>query len=176
MQGLVVIANGTEEMEAVIVIDILRRAEITTTVVSLDEKAVKCSRGVVLMADTQDIPTTVFDVIVLPGGMQGALAFAKDFKIRDLLHRHLDKCIAVICASPIALEKWQIHTNSTVTSHPSVKDQLKSYNYSESRVVVDKMITSQGPGTAIEFALAIVEKLRGKQLKDKISQVMVVEE
>ena len=174
MEALVVIANGTEEMEAVITIDVLRRAEIKTTVFSLDRNQVTCSRGVVLVADTIEFPTKTFDCIVLPGGLEGAKTFAADERIKDLLNRHLSKLIAVICASPIALEKWQIHINSKITSHPSVKDQIKSYQYVNERVIMDKMITSQGPGTALEFALEIVKQLKGQQVVDSISKPMII--
>ena len=169
------VANGTEEMEAVITIDVLRRADIKTTVLSLNEKQVTCSRGVVLVADTTDVPSKVFDVIVLPGGLQGAKTFASDVRVKSLLESHLNKCIAVICASPIALEHWQIHSSSRITSHPSVKDQLKSFQYSEDRVVVhDNLITSRGPGTALEFALAIVGHLKGNDMRDKVAAPMVI--
>eukprot|EP00834_Sanchytrium_tribonematis_P005430 NODE_327_length_9598_cov_1.179914.p6 type:complete len:176 gc:universal NODE_327_length_9598_cov_1.179914:3034-2507(-) len=174
MEALVLIANGSEEIESVTVIDVLRRAGIVVVVCSMDELHVKCARGTNLIADTTVIPDKVFDCLVLPGGMDGAKKFQSDERVGKALKRHESKLIAVICASPIALEKWQIHTNSTITSHPCVKDQLKSFRYSEERVVVDKMITSRGPGTALEFALALVEKLKGKEIKEKVSEPMMV--
>ncbi len=174
MEALVLIANGSEEMETVITIDVLRRAGITTTVLSLNEEIVLCSRGVKLVADTTTIPSKVYDCIILPSGLEGAKTFASDKRVGELLKRHLNKLICVICASPIALEAHQIHINSKITCHFSVKDQLKSYTYVDDRVVCDKMITSQGPGTALEFALAIVEKLLGVEKSREISKPMMI--
>jgi DJ-1 family protein len=175
MQALVLVANGTEEMEAVTVIDVLRRADIHVTVFSLTGKEVLCSRGIRLIADTIDTPSELFDCIVLPGGMQGAKTFASDERVHQLLKAHEAKLIAVICASPIALEAWKIHNGSRITSHPCVKDQLTSFVYVEESVVVDKMITSRGPGTALEFALAIVERLQGQAIKDKVKAPMMIQ-
>ena len=85
------------------------------------------------------------------------------------------KLIAVICASPIALAKHEIGLNKTITSHPSVANQLSKYKYSEDRVVIDgELITSRGPGTAFEFALAIVKKMVGQEKVNQITPPMIL--
>lgn len=120
----------------------------------------------------------MFDVIVLPGGLEGANAFANSDAVKALLVKQekSERLIAVICASPIALLKHGIGLGKKITSHPSKREELsKDYAYSEDRVVADgQLITSRGPGTTFEFALAIVEKLLGKEKVDQISPAMLI--
>ncbi|KAJ3182474.1 hypothetical protein HDU85_002571 [Gaertneriomyces sp. JEL0708] len=173
--ALVLVAPGSEEMETVITVDILRRANINVTLAGLTSgDPVECSRGIKLIPDKalHDISNkTGFDALVLPGGLKGAESFSKSQDVHKLLHEYYSnpqKYVAIICASPIALHAAGVATGKKITSHPSVKDQLvKDYNYQEgdqNRVVVDDtLITSRGPGTAFEFALTIVDKLCGAQ-------------
>ena len=164
-RALVIIANGTEEMEAVISIDILRRAGVIVTVAGLTDIVI-CSRQVTLVADfTLDQLDSNFDLLVLPGGLRGAQAFQESKLVQSLLKdfENQDKLVGIICASPICLVAQKIFAGRKITSHPSVKSQLDSlYNYQEDRVVVDgNLITSRGPGTTFEFALKLVELLCG---------------
>ncbi|KAJ3370182.1 Protein deglycase DJ-1zDJ-1 [Kappamyces sp. JEL0680] len=150
--ALVLCADGSEEMETVIAVDILRRAGIQVTLAAVQSvPQVTCSRQVVLLADStldqiRD-PVGAFDCLVLPGGLGGAKTFASHPRVLELLreYSHADgKWTAVMCASPIALQAAQAHTGKTLTSHPSIKDQLASFAYSEDRVVVDgNLITSR---------------------------------
>lgn len=177
--ALIAIADGTEEMEAVITIDVLRRAGVEVTVGALGAgKHVKCSRAVVIQADTMLVGAAGdFDVVILPGGLQGAKTFADNLLIGQLLKKQerSGRLIAAICAAPIALKAHAIGAGKRVTSYPSFAEEIKTagYLYSEDRVVVDgNLITSRGPGTAFEFALAIVKKLLGdekmQQVKDPL--------
>lgn len=126
----------------------------------------------------KDATASAYDVVVLPGGLGGANAFAASDLVKQILQAQekAGRLIAAICAAPIALKAHGIALKSKLTSHPSKKDELTSaYSYSEDRVVVDgKLITSRGPGTGFEFALAIVEKLLGKAKVDEISPPMLV--
>ncbi|EGF78532.1 hypothetical protein BATDEDRAFT_90689 [Batrachochytrium dendrobatidis JAM81] len=178
---VVLVANGTEEMEAVITIDILRRAQAKVLVCSLqEEKVIECSRHVRIVPDTwlAKIDAANIDAVIMPGGMGGAKAFSESKDVHQLLNlaNTNGKLIGVICAAPIALKAAGILFGKRLTSHPSVKDQLESnYQYSDDRVVVDgNLITSRGPGTAIDFALALVEKLLGAQVRSKVEAPMCI--
>lgn len=180
--ALVAIADGSEEMEAVITIDVLRRAGINVTVGGLGNKSVKCSRGVVIQADALVSESdTSYDVIVLPGGLGGSKAFASSSVIGDLLKKQeaSGKVIAAICAAPTALKAHGVATGKRVTSYPSMADEMKSggnYKYCEDRVVIDgNLITSRGPGTAFEFALAIVEHLLGKEKAEETRKPLLLQ-
>lgn len=141
---------------------------------------VKCSRNIVIVPDAalSELQVDTFDALILPGGLGAAKFFAGSAQIGALLKaaEQTDKVIGVICASPIALASHGIAGGKTLTSHPSVAGQLTPlYKYSEERVVVDGgLITSRGPGTAFEFALAIVKQLVGQEKVDAISPGMIL--
>ncbi|RHZ75325.1 hypothetical protein Glove_216g198 [Diversispora epigaea] len=185
-KALVFVANGSEEMEAVISADVLRRGQIEVCVagVSLEDKQyATCSRGVKIVPDIQPsdfskFDVSSYDVIVIPGGLGGAKTLSSHSDIQHLLslaHKS-GKYVAAICAGPLALKGAKINLGGKITSHPIVKEELEhDYNYQEDRVVVDnKVITSRGPGTAFLFALRIVEELMGKEMRDKISPPMIL--
>ncbi|KAJ3039940.1 hypothetical protein HDV00_011606 [Rhizophlyctis rosea] len=179
--ALVLLADGSEEMEAVITIDILRRAEVDVTVAGLNSaQPITCSRHVKIVPDKalSDVQDKEFDAFVLPGGMDGAKSFANSEAVKALLKTYQNdskKTVAIICASPIALKAAGVANGKSITSHPSVKDQLEGYNYKEDRIVWDgNLLTSRGPGTAFEFALALVGRLRGKEVVEKIVPPMLV--
>nr|XP_039271764.1 Parkinson disease protein 7 homolog [Styela clava] len=180
-RALVLLANGAEEMEAVISIDVMRRAEIEVTVAGVDASdKIMCSRGVCIIPDV-DLQTAIeaapYDAVVMPGGLKGATTLAESDGVKKLLEMQIQhtNLIGAICAAPIALKSHNIKPGSNITSHPSLKDKLEGYIYSEARVVKDnKLITSRGPGTSFEFALELVEMLKGKEVRDKISGPMVL--
>ncbi|KAJ3023080.1 UNVERIFIED_CONTAM: hypothetical protein HDU68_008807 [Siphonaria sp. JEL0065] len=184
-KALVVVADGSEEMEAVICIDVLRRAQVSVMTASLGFKTVVCSRQVTLVADStlSDIDASSFDIVVLPGGLGGAQAFAASTDLHSLLRsfESSGRIIAAICAAPIALAPAQVAKDKRITSHPSMKTQLqeskwfKEYAGDEERVVVDgNLITSRGPGTSFEFALSIVKKLVGVEKANEVAGPMVL--
>ncbi|XP_067140535.1 Parkinson disease protein 7 homolog [Centruroides vittatus] len=182
--ALLILADGAEEMEAVISVDVMRRGGIKVTVAGLDgSQAVKCSRDVVIMPDkslNDALRDSPYDVIVLPGGLKGSEKLAESNQVGSLLKEQQDagRYIAAICAAPIALKSHGITVGKLLTSHPSKKEEMKEgdkYKYSEDRVVVDgQLITSRGPGTAFEFALTIVEKLMGKEKANSLITPMLV--
>jgi protein DJ-1 len=178
---LVLLAPGAEEMETVIVVDVLRRAALDVTVAGLQGTGVvTCSRQVKLLPDVAlDAAKGPFDVVVLPGGAQGAEALAASEKAQDLLREQerTGRWIAAICAAPIALVAANVGKGQTLTSHPSVKARVEAHGrYSEDRVVRSgKLITSRSPGTAFEFALAIIEELLGKDAAQKVAAPMLLQ-
>lgn len=164
---LVPLAEGCEELEAVTVIDLLRRAAIDVVVAGLAEGAVKASRGVVLVPDvTLDaVLEQNFDMIVLPGGAGGAARLEADARIHRLLRRQADggRYIAAICAAPKVLAAAGLLAGRRVTSFPGFLDQTEGVNYEMTAVVVDgRVVTSRGPGTALDFALHLIALLLGE--------------
>lgn len=177
-KALVLIANGSEEMEAVIIVDTLRRGNIDVTLCSTNPEPtpVTCSRGVVIKPDTalefiSKEHMAEFDIIVLPGGMKGAQHFCSP-RVYELLAdfkaRH--KWVSAICASPMVLSSSHHFPNLHATCYPGLQGKLdSSWKWKDEKVVVDgKVITSQGPGTAYDFALKIVEVLKGKEMEAEV--------
>merc|ERR1712141_121183 len=179
-RALVVLAKGAEEMEAVISVDVLRRANIETVVAGLDgNNVVTCSRGVFVKPDTslEEAKKDKYDVVVLPGGLEGAKNLAASAEVKEILQAHEKdgKIVAAICAGPIAFATHGIGKGKKLTSHPSVKDKFEGYSYQEEIVVNDnKMITSRGPGTAFDFAFEIVNALCGEETVANMKKPMLI--
>ena len=179
-KALVLIAEGAEEMETVIAVDVLRRGKIETTLASVSDDTgmvIKCSRDVKIQADAtlkDAISKGPYDVIVLPGGLKGAQTLASSSAVKEALtEQNASGClIAAVCAAPTALKAHEIGKGKAITSYPAFKKDLDGYyNYSDERVVVDgNLVTSQGPGTCFDFALKIVELLLDKDTADKIQE------
>jgi len=165
---LIPLAQGCEEIEAVTVIDLLRRAGIEVVTAGLTEGPVHASRGVVLLPDTtlDAALQQAFDMVVLPGGMPGSKHLTDDAHLRTLLKQMAasGKFVAAICAAPMALHAAGLLEGRWATSFPGVLDRLPgSHHYSSDTVVVDgNIVTSRGPGTAMDFALTLIELLAGK--------------
>lgn len=167
---LIPLAQGCEELEAVTLIDLLRRANITVITASLTEqRQIKASRGVQLVADVmlEDIMLDDFDMIVLPGGQPGTDHLNDDPRIHAILKRlvQADKAIAAICAAPLVLASAGLLEGKSATCYPGVltKNDWSNISVKEDAVVIDgNVLTSKGPGTAIDFALAIIEYLVDK--------------
>jgi len=164
---LVPLAQGCEEIEAVTVIDILRRAGITVVSAGLDNQPVRASRGVVLVPDTtlDAVLNDSFDMIVLPGGQPGTDNLNADKRIIALLQKMAQqgKYIAAICAAPSVLASAGLLDGKRATSFPTCLDGFPNIDVQISAVVEDgNMITSRGPGTAMDFALTLVARLVGR--------------
>lgn len=163
---LIPLADGCEELEAVTLIDLLRRAEITVVTASLGSQTITASRGVHLVADTclENVLYDDFDMIVLPGGMPGTTHLNNDPHIHAILKRlHLsNKAIAAICAAPLILATAGLLDGKKATCYPNVlnPNDWPQITLSDDPIVIDgDILTSQGPGTAMDFALAIIEYL-----------------
>ncbi len=164
---LVPLAAGCEEMEAVIVIDVLRRAGASVVVVGLEDGSVEASRGVRIVPDRRldDVDAAAFDALVLPGGGPGTARLRQDARILRSVREFAaaDKWIAAVCAAPTVLLAAGVLAGKRATAHPSVHAELARGGVqveAAQRVVVDgKLLTSQGPGTCFEFAYALVERL-----------------
>ncbi len=174
---LVLLAEGAEEMEHVITVDVLRRAEIEVVVAGLAGSGpVRCSRGVIVTPDVRledelDADGTTrenFDCVVLPGGGPGTEALIASTAVGHLLRSReaARQAVAAICAAPLALCRHGVFGGRAVTSHPSVRGELNGWcsRYLQDAVVVDGLLTtSRGPGTAFEFAFELVGQLVGSE-------------
>ncbi len=177
---LVPIADGAEEIEAVCLIDTLRRAGAEVTVASVDKLQVTASRGVKLVADAliADCTAQTYDCIALPGGMPGAEHLRDSVELIEMLkkQRAAGRLYAAICASPaVALHPHGLLEGVKATCYPGFRNKLDRAHASDERVVVDgNCVTSQGPGTAIEFALKLVELLFGPTKAKEVGDPMLV--
>jgi 4-methyl-5(b-hydroxyethyl)-thiazole monophosphate biosynthesis len=177
---LVPLAQGCEELEAVTIIDLLRRAKIDVTTAGLDKQTITASRGVKLVPDT-DLDSALkqeYDMIVLPGGLPGADHLDNDPRIKSLLQKMAasQKYTTAICAAPKVLANAGVLEGKKATSYPGFLDDMDLPNtkLSKEAVVVDgKVITSRGPGTAMDFALILIETLLGKQKRDEVEAGLV---
>ena len=172
---LIPLAQGCEELEAVTIIDLLRRAGINVVTASLDEETVVASRGVRLLADCllDDVLDEDFDMIVLPGGLPGADHLDNDARIHKLVKRlHAQgKYTAAICAAPKVLANAGVLDGRQATSYPGFIDKMElphTQVLSTPVVTDDKVITSRGPGTAMDFALELIEKLAGPAKREEV--------
>uniref|UniRef100_A0A0A9GBF2 DJ-1/PfpI domain-containing protein n=1 Tax=Arundo donax TaxID=35708 RepID=A0A0A9GBF2_ARUDO len=180
-QILVPVANGSEEMEALNLIDVLRRAGANVTIASVEDKLQIVTRRhkFNLIADMllDEATKMRFDLIVMPGGLQGAQKFSSTKKLVDLLKKQADlnKPYGAICASPAhVLEPHGLLKGKKATAFPPMSHLLTDQSACEHRVVVDgNIITSRAPGTATEFALAIVEKLFGREKAVSIAKELI---
>ncbi len=177
---LIPLAQGCEELEAVTIIDLLRRAGIEVVTAGLSEQAVTCSRGVVLIPDTtlDLVLGDDFDMIVLPGGLPGADNLDQDPRIIRLLQQmhERNKYTAAICAAPKVLAHAGLLEGRKATSYPGVLDSmpLDATELHADAVVVDgKVITSRGPGTAMDFALELIERLMGEKARQAVEQPLM---
>jgi 4-methyl-5(b-hydroxyethyl)-thiazole monophosphate biosynthesis len=177
---LVPIADGSEEIEAVCIIDVLRRAGAHVTVASVGNLQITASRGVRIVADCtiEDCREAVFDLIVLPGGMPGAEHLRDSQTLVQLLRRHQagGGWYGAICAAPaVVLSHHGLLDGRQATSHPAFAAQLTDGRPVAARVVVDgQLITSQGPGTALEFALMLVARLMGEAKAQEVAAPMMM--
>ncbi|HNZ27102.1 MAG TPA: DJ-1/PfpI family protein [Spirochaetota bacterium] len=173
------LAEGFEELEAVTLINLLRRAEFQVDTVSIsDKREVAGSKGITIVADRvfakENFSDT--DFILLPGGMPGVKNLSEKKELLSLIKDFNDKKkhIGAICAAPYVLECAGILKGRKATSYPGWKEKMPSASYSEDAVVVDgNIITSRGVGTAIDMALKIVDIVKGAESKEKLKKEIV---
>lgn len=175
---LVPLADGCEEIEAVTIIDLLRRAGIEVVVAGLKPGVVTASRGVQLVPDlTLDRALQHdYDMVVLPGGMPGAAHLKDDARIIALLKKMAaaGQYTAAICAAPMVLAEAGLLGGKQATSYPGFLDGLPGVTLSAAAVVQDgKVLTSRGPGTAMDFALALVEVLSGSEKRRQVEAALL---
>ena len=175
-KALVILAPGFEDLEAITTIDILRRGGIQVEVAALHEDKVTGSRGTTVVADTNLTlldDNRVFDAIVLPGGQPGANNLAADKRVLKRLQDQSvsGRWIGAVCAAPKVLAAAGLLKGRRVTHFPGALDASESQGVevADEAVVVDgNLVTGRGPGVAMDFALALVEQLAGRDTRDAV--------
>lgn len=177
---LVPLAQGCEELEAITIVDLLRRAGIQVITVGLDDQVVTASRGTRLLPDKtiEDVLYDDFDLIVMPGGLPGADNLNENEHLHDLLKRHNlnKKYIGAICAAPKVLATAGILDNKSATAFPGVLEKINHQHITITGAAVEldgNVITSRGPGTAMDFALKLIELLEGKSKSELVAHQLV---
>ena len=174
---LVPLAEGFEEIEAITIIDVCRRGDIDVTVAGVNGMSIKGGQGIEVAADCliDSVDINSYDMITLPGGLGGTMVLSESENVQSILKqmKEQNKYIGAICAAPLALHTADV-LNKDFTCYPSIENQIRldGYHQEQSTVIDDKVMTSQGVGTAIDFALKIVRQLQGessfKVLKESI--------
>lgn len=169
---LVPLAPGAEELEAVTVIDLLRRAGFTVVVAGLDDGPVQCSRGVVILPDQPlaQVMNEDFDLIVLPGGLPGADHLRDDARVQSLLLRqsHAGRLLGAICAAPKALASAGLLEGRRVTAYTGALDESGTPSTGAAVEIDAGVITGRGPGVAMDFALTLIEHLAGSAARARV--------
>lgn len=174
------LAEGFEELEAVALIDVMRRGGIDVRIAYIgDSPLVLGANGITLQADNAigSINADEFDMMVLPGGWDGTYGLAEDAKVISLLQEFkANKIVGAMCAAPYVLKKAGV-LGHDYTCYPGAKEEIDHPGYREdSKVVVDdNVMTSQGPGTAVCFGLAILERLVGVETMQKVKEGMLLD-
>ena len=177
---LIPLAEGCEELEAVTLIDLLRRAEIEVVTAGLLVGPVTASRGTRLLPDTtlDAVMSDNFDLVVLPGGMPGAAHLKEDLRVAALLKRtaEADNYVGAICAAPMALAAAGLLDGKKATAYPGFIDDgtYPALEYTGSAVECDgKVMTARGPGSAMDFALTLIEVLRDRKTRDSVEAALL---
>jgi 4-methyl-5(b-hydroxyethyl)-thiazole monophosphate biosynthesis len=177
---LLPLTTGFEEIEAVSIIDVLRRGGILVTIASLGNEKVVGANGITITADNklEYVDPNEFDMIVLAGGHDNAIALRESDKVQQILKDFdsANKPIGAICASPMALAKAGVIKNS-YTCYPSYENDIGLEKFTDKqKVVIDEnIITSRGPGTAICFGLDIVKLLVGDETYNALKTGLIAE-
>ena len=179
--ALVPVANGTEEMECVIIADVLRRSGVEVCLASVEEdsKLVRCSRDVAIVADEclGNVKDENFDLIAVPGGMPGAERLRDSADLSTALANHgPGGLVGAICAAPqVVLQGNGLFQGKSMTSHPAFQEKLTGPKSAAERVVKDSnLVTSQGPGTCFEFSLELVRQVLGEDKAKEVAGPMVL--
>jgi 4-methyl-5(b-hydroxyethyl)-thiazole monophosphate biosynthesis len=179
MRVLMPLADGAEEMEAVILSDVLRRAGWDVTMAGLGEGPVRGSRGVRIVPDTswRAVPPLDYDLLVLPGGGAGTEALCRDPSVLRAVREFLSsgRRVAAVCAAPLVLQAAGVLEGRRATCHPAVADRLTATARIDERVVEDgRLTTSQGPGSCFELALSLIRQVEGAAAADRVAAGLVL--
>ncbi len=179
-KAIVLLAKGFEEVEALTVVDVLRRGGVHCITCSIDaEEEVLGSHSIHVKANNllEKVDVNKYDAVVIPGGMPGASNLRDSEKVIELVKKfnRENKIVAAICAGPIVLGRAGVLDGKKGTSYPGFEEQLGKVIYSEDVVVQDgNIITSRGPATAIYFAFKILENLEGIKIAENLREAMLL--
>lgn len=179
-KALLILAEGFEDIEAVTAIDILRRADVEVTVAGLSPGPIRGARGTAIQPDAplDKVQSAEYDALVLPGGGKGAENLAASGAVKDLILRHhkQQRVVGAICAAPaVVLAPTGILNGRSATCFPGMEGRFPKTVISKTDPVVSDghIITSRGPGTAMAFSLALVRKLCGPEVAEKIRRAVL---
>lgn len=178
-KALVPLAEGVEEMEAAIIVDVLRRAKWEVITAAVTPQPITASRGLRLLADADwaTVHAADFDILVIPGGGGGTQQLMRSASVLDTVRafRRAGKPVAAICAGPLVLQAAGILKGIRATCFPGVAADLTAAHHVSERVAIDQnIITSQGPGTAFEFALALIAHVDGPQAVEAVAPGLIL--
>ncbi|MBU3805165.1 MAG: DJ-1/PfpI family protein [Candidatus Cellulosilyticum pullistercoris] len=178
MKVAVYFATGYEEIEALAVVDVLRRGNIEVSMVGVNSKTVVSARGISINMDTtlDELNHDEIDMMVLPGGVPGVINLESSEKLMSELKsfKEKGKWLAAICAAPSILGNQGLLVGEKATCYPNYESKLIGCEHVDERVVVSgKIVTGKGAGTAIDFALKILEVLESKEVADKVRKSMI---
>ena len=177
---LLPLAKGFEEVEAVSLIDVMRRGGIEVRVAYLEDELVLGANGIIVKGEVpiDEVSADEFDMMVLPGGWDGTYALADDERVQNLLREfdRKEKLVGAICAAPYALNRAGV-LKDEYTCYPSVENEIGKEGYRDDKKVVisDNVMTSRGPGTALCFGLEIVKKLQGEENYKAVKEGMLLD-
>jgi len=176
----IILAEGFEEVEAVAPIDVLRRAGVEVIIAGLSSEPVASARGVKIVPDAtiDQLNAEELDLVILPGGAGGVEKLKQDPRVERLIKamQEKKKLIGAICAAPTALAKFGVLEGKKATVYPTLVEEIKPAQFVDNPVVEDEnVITSQGPGTALEFGLRLAERLVGKEKAKEVARRMLVQ-
>jgi len=177
--AVILLADGFEEMEAVILADTLRRGKWRVALAGVTGMSLTGSRGVRVLAEVPWRGTNheEFDVMILPGGREGTTRLASEESVLEALRERAsaNKWIAAVCAAPLVLKAAGVLNGRRFTSHPSVKDEISLPGWENRRVVADgHLVTSQGPGTCFELALELLRLLNGRAAAEDAARGLIL--
>lgn len=179
MKVYVMLADGFEEIEALTVVDVLRRGDVETNMISIkSDKIVLSAHNIPVVADKniEDFEINSEDMIVLPGGSKGVQKLSESKALQNLLLKHQENngLLAAICAGPTIPGKMGFYNGIKATCYPGCEDDLKGAIISNDSVVVDKnFITSRGPATSLDFAYTLLSLIKGENASEKIQKGML---
>jgi len=177
MEILILLEDGFEEIEALAVVDILRRAELPVKLVSAkNTDYVTGAHSVIVKSDMKINEISDFEMVILPGGFPGYANLEQNAQVKALVESAFEnnKYVAAICGAPTVLGKWGYLNGKSACCYPSLENNLIGANVSYEKVVCDgNIITSRGAGTAHDFAFKIVEIFKGKEIAEKLRTGMV---
>jgi len=175
--ALIPFADGSEELEAITIVNILRRAGVTVTLAGLTAGALRGSRGVVIVPDTtlDEALTQEYDIVIFPGGQPGTNTLKADARVLQLVLKmsRQGKYVAAICAAPSILATAGLLDGKQATSFPGALTPFPAVKQHPTAIVEDgKIITSRGPGTAMDFALHLAEHLVGREKRREVEAAL----
>ena len=175
--ALVFLATGFEEIEAITIIDILRRGNIKVTTAALTAKTIEGAHKIRIVPDksVDEVSTEEFDAVICPGGSPGYTNLKNTPQVIQIIKNayNQNKVVAAICAAPAVLSDAGILQNKNCTIYPGMENELtkgRGIPKPDNIVVDSNIVTSKGPATALAFSLKLVEILKGKQVAESVTR------